>query len=279
MVVSCFSFSTMSVFVKLGSSTLSTAELMFYRASIALLVLLAAIVIPGGYSLKISRPVFRLHAGRSFCGAISMMMATYAMAHLPLPTAITLQNTTPLFLMVLIAGLHRVLPSPAQVFSIGLGFMGVILLLQPTISSELLFPCSMGLLSGLFSAGSMFNIRELGRAGEPEWRVVFYFLLTSTVFSGIWMLVQPYAMAQLDWNNAGIIVAMGVFAGIGQLTVTRAYGKGKSLVVASLSYLTVAFTSVYGILIWKDNLPLLSYAAMLLIAGAGIVSALRSGRS
>ncbi len=123
MVVSCFSFSSMSVFVKLGSSTLSTAELMFYRAFIALLVLWVTIAIRGGYSLKISSPVLRLYAGRSFCGAISMMMATYSMAHLPLPTAITLQNTTPLFLMVLIAVLHRMLPSPAQAFSIALGFL------------------------------------------------------------------------------------------------------------------------------------------------------------
>lgn len=279
MVVSCFSFSTMGVFVKLGSDTLSTAELMFYRASIAMLVLLVTIVIPGRHSIKISPSVLRLHMGRSVCGAISMMMATYAMAHLPLPTAVTLQNTTPLFLMVLIALLHRSLPGPAQAASIALGFVGVILLLQPTLSSELIFPCSMGLLSGFFSAGSMFNIRELGKAGEPEWRVVFYFLLTSTIFSGIWMLAQPYAMAALDWNNVGIIVSMGVWAGIGQLTITRAYGKGKSLVVASLSYLTVAFTSIYGILIWKDDLPLLSYGAMLLIAGAGIISALRSGRA
>ncbi len=165
MVVSCFSFSAMGVFVKLGSDTLSTAELMFYRASIALLVLLVVIVIPGRRSLKISAPVLRLYMGRSICGAISMMMGTYAMAHLPLPTAVTLQNTTPLFLMVLIALLHRLLPGPAQAASIALGFLGVILLLQPTLSSDLLFPSSMGLLSGLFSAGSMFNIRELGKAG------------------------------------------------------------------------------------------------------------------
>ncbi len=278
MVVSCFSFSTMGVFVKLGSEHFTTAELMFYRALIAMLVLLV-IIVPKRYSLRISGPALRLHFSRSMCGAISMMMATYAMAHLPLPAAVTLQSTSPLFLMLMIAVLHRVLPQCMQAVSIVLGFAGVVLLLRPTLSSDTWFAGTMAVMSGFFTAGSMFNIRELSRHGEPEWRTVFYFLLTSCVFSGIWILVQPYRMATLDLPGIGIILAMGIGASAGQLTITRAYGKGKSLVVASLSYLTVAFTSIYGVLIWQDKLPLSSYGAMLLIAAAGILSALHAGRN
>lgn len=278
MVISCFSFSTMGVFVKLGSSSLTTAELMFYRALIALLVLLA-IVRPKWQTLKVTGNIMRLHFSRSMCGAISMMMGTYAMAHLPLPTAVTLQNTAPIFLMLLIALFHKVLPQRLQAFSIALGFTGVVLLLRPTLSSNSWFAGAMGLLSGLFTAGSMFNIRELSKVGEPEWRTVLFFLITSTILSGIWMLAQPYAMASLNWTNIGIIIAMGIGASAGQMTITRAYSKGKSLVVASLQYLTVAFTSIYGMLIWNDKLPMLSYGAMALIASAGILTALRAGRN
>lgn len=278
MVVSCFSFSTMGVFVKLGSESFTTAELMFYRALIAMLVLLV-IVRPRPQALLVTGPILKLHFSRSMCGAISMMAGTYAMAHLPLPTAVTLQNTAPLFLMLLFAVLHRALPQRIQGISIALGFAGVVLLLRPTLSSDSWFAGTMGLMSGLFTAGSMFNMRELGKVGEPEWRTVFFFLLLSTILSGIWMLAQPHALASLNWINIGIILAMGVGASAGQMTMTRAYSKGKSLVVASLQYLTVAFTSVYGVLIWGHALPLLSYGAMALIAGAGILSALRAGRN
>ncbi|MDR3411811.1 MAG: DMT family transporter [Formivibrio sp.] len=278
MVVSCFSFSTMGVFVKLGSSSFTTAELMFYRALIALLLLLV-IVRPKKQALQVTGPILQRHFLRSMCGAISMMMGTYAMAHMPLPTAVTLQNTSPLFLMLMITILHRTLPQRLQAFSIVLGFSGVILLLRPTLSSDSWFAGAMGLLSGFFTAGSMFNIRELSKYGEPEWRTVFYFLLTSTVMSGIWILIQPYAMAPLNWVNLGLILAMGIGASAGQMTITRAYSKGKSMVVASLSYLTVAFTSFYGVIIWNNQLPWMSYAAMLLIAVAGILSAMRAGRN
>ncbi len=278
MVVSCFSFSTMGVFVKLGSGSFSTAELMFYRALLAMIVLLA-VVRPHPKQLLVSGQIFKLHFSRSMCGAISMMAATYAMAHLPLPTAVTLQNTAPLFLMLLFALIYRILPQRIQGISIVLGFTGVVLLLRPTLTSDTWFAGTMGLLSGLFTAGSMFNMRELGKVGEPEWRTVFFFLATSTVVSGIWILIQPYAMAPLNWTNIGIIFAMGVGASAGQMTITRAYSKGKSMVVASLQYLTVAFTSIYGVLIWNNQLPLLSYGAMALIASAGILSALRSGRN
>lgn len=276
MVVSCLCFSTMGVFVKLGSGSLSTAELMFYRALTALLVMLVTVIIPKRYSLRPPGGVVRLHFGRSLCGAISMMMGTYAMAHLPLATAVTLQNTSPFFLVPLLAIFYRALPQPVQVFSLALGFGGVVLLLQPTVSSDSWFAGAMGLLSGLFTAGSMFNISELGKAGEPEWRVVFYFLVTSTVVSGLWMLLQSQPMAALDLECIGIIIAMGVWANLGQMTITRAYSQGKSLVVAGLGYLTVVFTSIYGVLIWNDRLALLSYLAMLLIVVAGVLSALRS---
>lgn len=77
------------------------------------------------------------------------MLFFHAIAHLPLPTAITLQNTSPLFLMLIgILWLHM-MPGRSQALAIGLGFVGVVLLLRPTLASEQWVVGMLGLLSGL----------------------------------------------------------------------------------------------------------------------------------
>jgi len=277
MVLACVCFSTMGLFVKLGSSHFSTAELVFYRSSIALLII-AGMVLGRERSLRVSRPMLKLHLTRSIIGSLAMMLFFFAIGQLPLPTAITLQNTSPLFLMLIsIFWLHS-MPKRLQIGVIILGFAGVVILLQPTFASAQWFAGLTGLLAGLGGAVAQYNIRELGKAGEPEWRTVFYFSLVSTLFALIWMLLQWRPLSVWTLNSAGMLVSMGIFATAGQFCLTRAFRKGKTLVVATLSYLSVAITSLYGVVFWNDVLPAFSYLAMGLIALSGVLSSLPSKR-
>ncbi|MBY0446339.1 MAG: EamA family transporter, partial [Burkholderiales bacterium] len=52
MIVACFCFSLMGVFVKLGSAQFSTSELVFYRC-IAGFVGILLVVLPQGKSIKV----------------------------------------------------------------------------------------------------------------------------------------------------------------------------------------------------------------------------------
>ena len=70
---------------------------------------------------------------------------------------------------------------------------------------------------------------------------------------------------------------MGAFATIAQLLMTRAYGTGRTLVVASLQYLGIAFAFLYGVLLFGDRVTWMALAGMGLIVGAGLgASLLRS---
>ncbi len=54
--------------------------------------------------------------------------------------------------------------------------------------------------------------------------------------------------------------------------MTRAYGKGSTLVSAALSYSGIVFASVLGILIWDDVLPAVAWLGIALIILAGIIA-------
>ncbi|MGL4602545.1 MAG: DMT family transporter [Iodobacter sp.] len=271
MIVACFSFGVMGVFVKAGSTQFSTAELVFYRCIAGFLGILL-VVVPQGKSVRVTLPMFKLHLSRSIAGFVSLLLYFYAIAHLPLSTAVTLSYTSPLFLTLITIFYLKQKPQRGQVFAILIGFAGVVLLLKPTLSGELWLAGVMGLCSGFLASIAYFNVNKLGQAGEPEWRTVFYFSLVSSVGAGLLMGMQTAPLATLNSSNIGLIAGLGISATIAQLAMTRAYSRGKTLTVASLAYLTVLFATLFAAILWGEKLDFSSYIAMILIAACGILS-------
>jgi drug/metabolite transporter (DMT)-like permease len=197
-------------------------------------------------------------------------MFFYALTVLPVATAITLNYTSPVFLALLIAWLARERLSARLSVTLLLGFAGVVLLLRPTLQGDQLYAGLIGLASGALSAVAYWNVRALVQADEPESRVVFYFGLISCSGALVWMAPQHWT--PLSLQNVGVVAAMGVAGAFGQLAMTRAYGKGSTLVAAALSYSSIVFSSLLGIVVWSDVLPLVAWLGIALIITAGILA-------
>ncbi|MGA9665164.1 MAG: EamA family transporter, partial [Gallionella sp.] len=69
-----------------------------------------------------------------------------------------------------------------------------------------------------------------------------------------------------------ILLSMGCTATLAQIAMTHAYRVGKTLVVGSLAYSTIVFASLFGMLIWKEVLPLSSWLGMAFIIAGGVLS-------
>jgi S-adenosylmethionine uptake transporter len=133
-----------------------------------------------------------------------------------------------------------------------------------------------GLVSGVFTALAYVEVRQLGDLGENEARIVFYFSLVSAIAGGVWMLIggaQPHT-----WHSAGLLLAVGLLATLGQTAMTRAYKRGNTLLTANLQYTGIVFASGWGMLLWNDHLNALSWAGMALIIGSGIVTTVMRAR-
>jgi S-adenosylmethionine uptake transporter len=57
-----------------------------------------------------------------------------------------------------------------------------------------------------------------------------------------------------------------------QLCMTKAYKCGKTLVSASLAYSTVIFSSVFGMLLWDENLSWSGWVGVILIVVSGLLA-------
>jgi len=267
MLVAGFLFACMGVLVKLGAEYFSNIELVFYRSFIGLIVIYAIMRQRGG---TLATPHWASHLWRGVSGSIALLLFFYCITVLPLATAVTLNYTSPLFLTVLMMMVVKERFHAPLTIAIALGFVGMILLLHPTLERNQIIPGVLGLTSGFFAGIAMLNVRELGRSGEPAWRIVLYFSLIATLISGVAMLfdtVHPITLQSLP-----ILLGLGSSATLAQLALTRAYSTGKTLVASSLSYSAVVFATIFGILLWHETLSLSSWLGMALIISSGVAS-------
>lgn len=267
MLVAALGFAIMGAFVKVGAQKFSSGELVFYRSIFGLMVIWLYIL---NKKLPLATPVMFKQMSRALVGFASLVLFFYAIAHLPLATAITLNYTSPLFLAVITPFMLNEKPKKSLFLGLILGFIGVSLLLKPSLSSADWLAGSLGLLSGLGAAFAYMHVKLLGKANEPDWRTVFYFTLISTLGAGLWMFFDKFHPVR--WQDLPVLLGLGFSATIAQLAMTRAYRTGDTLVVASLAYVTVVLASLFGVIWWHEHLSLDAYFAIGLIILSGVIS-------
>src|SRR4029453_14834622 len=227
MVLGSLFFATMAVCVKVASAWFSSAELVFYRGLLGLLFMWL-FARKQGVTLATKYP--GMHAWRSLVGVISLGAWFYALAWLPLATAMTLNYMSSVWVAAFLVGSALFATGSAVprqgplVLSVLAGFAGVIMMLRPTLEQHQVFAGLIGLMSGLTAAFAYMQVTALGKLGEPESRTVFFFAAGSAVAGAIGMAAT--GISPWDWSQALWLLPVGILASLGQLCMTRAYSQG-----------------------------------------------------
>ena len=251
------SFSTMAAFVKFCNASFGPLELVFYR-SLFTLISIYIFVLWNGYSLKTTK--IKGHLIRDSLGFASVAIWFFTLGKLPLGTNITLTYTTSLFLSAnfIVLSLIKKLPIPwGAIWAIVLGFTGVVTILQPSFRDGDLIPALLCLCVACLDLGIYWQVRRLGREGEPSWRIVFHI---------------PSLKSFL------CLIAMGGFATLGLIAATRAWVGGNMLLVSCLGFSAIPFSELISIVVF-DNIPgLYTIVGMILILIAGLAATIFTKR-
>jgi len=275
MLLASLLFATMGVCIKFASEHFNSFEIVCYRGMVGVIFLLGLTRVRG-VSLRTRVPT--MHAWRSLVGVMSLTGWFYAIAVLPLATAMTLNYMSSVWIAAFLLGGALLLQGPnapikqqGPLFvSVLAGFVGVAMMLRPTLNPDQFVGAFVGLLSGIFAALAYLQVAALSRAGEPESRTVFYFSL-GAVLAGALGMVFVGASAW-HWPSALWLLPIGLLAVFGQLCMTRAYASGATLVVANLQYSGIVFAGIYSLTIFGDQLPLIGWLGMGLIIVSGITA-------
>ena len=253
MLVAAFFFATMSAFVKLSSDAVGTFEIVFWRSLITWILLTGFMLIRG------ISPVTQYlggHLKRSVLGTVSFTMWFATMGHLPLGTATTLNYTAPLFIALTVVGgalIRREKAPWLLALAIAVGFAGVCLVLQPSVSGDEIWWALLGL---------------------APLRIVFYFSLVGTVWGFFGNLFLEGGLSSHPVVTWECLLGVGVSALLGQVCLTRSFAYGNMMLTACFQFAVIPIAEILSVVIFHDSLPVLSLVGMGLILVAGCAASI-----
>jgi len=263
MVMAIFCFTCMEVFVKILSQGIDTVQILWFRY-VTQLVLTLAVTAPRIRSvirtkypkLQLLRTLLLLLATASFFIGYQQnsLIETNAMAQTS-PIFITLGAA--LFLGERI-GRHRSI-------SVAIGLLGAMIILRPGtdgFSAWLIFP----MMGALFYSGYALATRFVGR-NEDVWTSLLYTSLISTVFLSV---IAPLYWRMPQTEELVLLFCVGLLGSAAQWCLTMAFANSEASALAPLSYVSLIFSSIWGIAVFNHYPDAPVYLGALVIVGAGL---------
>jgi drug/metabolite transporter (DMT)-like permease len=265
----CFGF--MAAMIKLGSEAgVSLPELAFYRFALGLPPLIAWIVLTGDYGAwRTRRPL--AHLTRGAIGLSTMVVAFAALTFLPLAEAATIGFVAPLFSVMLSA---LILGEPVGRYrwsAVAIGFVGVLIVMQPSGSHLPAVGLGLALLSALGVAAVTITIRQIGRT-ESTPTTVLWFTCFSIVVLG---LLMPFFAQGHDGRTWAILAALGLFGGMGQLFLTSALRFAPVSVVVPFDYTQLLWAVLLGWAFWDTHPAATTWIGAAVIVASGLYTVYR----
>ena len=245
-ILSAFFFAAMSVFVKKASPELPTSMLLFFRFGTSFILLLPWILTDSSFSLKVAEP--GRYILRILASLLALFLLFYTIKFIPLTDGLMLNNTAPLFVPIIAWVLVRATISKKAIIGIVIGFIGVGIILHPSIA--VFKPVSLlALIAGVLASLAIVQMRLISKTSSTK-QMLFYYFLVSAVISGIFAAIQwrSPANASLWWYLAGI----GLFGTLYQVFATFSYVTAPVRLMSPFTFLIVVFGALFDWLIWNN---------------------------
>ncbi|MCE2678338.1 MAG: DMT family transporter [Burkholderiaceae bacterium] len=256
--------------VKFVSDDLPASQLIFLRGVLAVLGLLLLVYATDRRQFSragLLHMVDKWVVLRSMLDGVASLVYLSALFHMPLGNATAINMSTPLLIALLSGLLMGVHVSARNWLIIGLGFVGVLMVVQPQADG-------FNAWAWVALAGTVLHaLRDLSMrfiAPEvPSMVITVGTALAATVLSGVWSIFTPWqAVSATHW---GMMAAAAVFLSCGYFFLIKATRMADMSVVAPFRYIGLLTAVLAGYVIWDDMPNPLAWCGMLLLVGAGIL--------
>jgi drug/metabolite transporter (DMT)-like permease len=194
-----------------------------------------------------------------------MLGTFYAYARLPIAESISISNTTPIWIALLVSFITRTGLSYSVWAGIACGTIGVVLVQQPQFQ-QAGFAIMAGLGGALFGAIAVYNLHLVKKIHPTT--IVAHFSMIASIASFLAMLLSFYVA---PWEGGWTVqiflemISIGALGTAGQLAMTRGYMAGDPAVNAIVALAQVAFGAGFDILIWDRSFDPVSIIGIILI--------------
>lgn len=209
---------------------------------------------------QISVEKWKIHLKRTFLLATGLSLLFLGMGRLPLSTSMALYFSSTLFLVIVSYPILKEKVSFIQWMAVGLGFIGVLIVVNPA--------------GEIFNCGAIFMI--LGAVMESAYNLYGRYLsLTISIYmltflgtflpSFVLLIFLPFVWIPPDFEGWTFLIFLGLGSGIAQLCVALAYKHAPAGVLSPM---------IYSAMIWSVILDIYHYGNWpnkSLLVGCGII--------
>ncbi|MDO5734598.1 MAG: DMT family transporter [Eubacteriales bacterium] len=262
--LSAFAFAIMAVFVR-EAGDLPSAQKALFRNLVSF-AFAALILLRSGTALRGPHHWLPLSLRATF-GTIGVIANFYAIDHLPLGDANSLNKLSPFFAVLASAVILKEKIKAYQLISLIIAFGGAALILKPEIGGTALGLAHLLAVLGALTAGLAYTyVRKLGLLGESGAFIVFFFSAFSIV------VLLPFALANyvsMSSRQLVFLLLAGLAASFGQLGITQAYRYAAARSISIYNYAQIPFAAILGLIFFAE-LPDLTglFGYLLIIASA-----------
>jgi drug/metabolite transporter (DMT)-like permease len=224
--------------VKLISGDISVFMILFFRYFFCIPLLLLTALLQRG------RAAFRVEsrtnlAIRSAMGLGSFGCLFAALQTIDLSKMTALLQTIPVFVTLLAPFLLGETVGWRRRMAVAIGFIGVVLIIDPTTGNWLNKGVLLGLASPFFGALMLLSLRRLGQTDHPSTTALWYNIIGAVVFFGVSVSLD---IAWPDTVDILVLLCLiGVMSSFQQFFLAHSYKLAPASVLAPLRYLSVPF--------------------------------------
>lgn len=251
--------------VKFVSQTLPAGQLIFLRGLMASALVLLTMRLTGVRLVprQLGQGVVPLRAGIDALATLAYLASLF---HLPIANATAINMATPLVITLLAVWWLHARVTASHALAVALGFVGVLLVIQPGVDgiNGWAWLCLLG--TGLHALRDLVTQR-LARE-VPSLAVTLATALAVTLAAGALSIAQgwrPVGAAQ--W---ALLAAAAVFLSAGYQFLIRATRAGDIAVVAPFRYSGLLMAVTLGWLGWGDVPNALAWCGIALVVAAGL---------
>ena len=270
MIAAVFIFSIMDASLKRLSADYGAFQVSCMRCLSSLAFLCVPIAWRRSWpALRMRMPVLQLV--RAGCGIGMLWTFIYAVHRLTLGETYAVLLCAPLIMTALSVPLLGEHVPRRRWLAIGVGLAGVLLVLRPT-GNVFASVATLGIaaLCAVFYALSALTVRTLGRGGNTNTGLVFWFLVLVGIATALLSLGDWHPIPRRDWAWLGLV---GFTGALGQYWITDAFRRAPPSVVGPFEYTSILWAFAIDWIFWsaKPTAGLVAGAAVVIASGVYVI--------
>jgi drug/metabolite transporter (DMT)-like permease len=251
--------------VKYASQTMPSAQLILVRGIMASTLVLAVAKAMGA-TARIREIARGWVLTRAIVDAVASMLYLVSLFHLPISSATAINMTSPLIITALAALMLGERVSPHAWLATAIGFVGVLLIIQPQSDGINGYAILCALATVLLSVRDLLTRRV--HVGIPSILVTLSTTVAVTLLAGALALLEGWT--PVGAFDLGLLAIAAVFLAAAYFLIVSSTRNGDLSLIAPFRYSGLLFATIVGFVVWGDIPNALGWSGIVLLIGSGI---------